>query len=126
MMKNKFKDFFRKKYKKDPDGFISFVFLFVLSPIALFYMFGFTKGVLGFLSLWVVLGAIPYILDCLVSLKCDITNIILLGAIGIYLVWIFCMYLYSGNFEYTLFATSIGLLFYVIIRMANWITSLTK
>ena len=125
-MKISFKDFFRQKYKKDPDGVISFVFLFVLSPIALIYMFGFTKGMLGFLSLWVVLGAIPYILDCLVSLKCDITNIILLGAIGIYLVWIFCMYLYSGNFEYTLFATSIGVLFYVIIRIASWIGSYIK
>lgn len=125
-MKNSFKDFFRKKYKKDPDGVISFVFLFVLSPIALFYMFGFTKGILGFLSLWVVLGAIPYILYYLTSFKFDITDIILLGAIGIYFVWIFCMYLYHGNFESTLFLTSMGILLYVILRIASWIGSYIK
>ena len=125
-MKKSFKDFFSKKYKRDSDGFLSLVFLFVASPIVLLYMFGLTKGVLVFLSLWVVLGVIPYILHCLASLKFYITDIVLLGAIGIYLVWIFCMYLYSGNFEYTLFATSIGVLFYVIIRIAGWIASLTK
>ena len=120
-MKKSFKDFFRKKYKKDPDGFLSLVFLFVVGPIALFYMFGLTKGVLVFLSLWVVLGVIPYILHCLVSLKFDITDIILLGAVVIYLVWFFCIYLYFSNFEYALFATYIGILFYVIIRIVGWI-----
>ena len=125
-MKKSFKDYFLQKYKKNPDGFISFVFLFALSPIALFYVFGFTKGILSFLSLWVVLGAIPYILYYLTSFKFDITDIILLGAVGLYLVWFFCIYLYLGNFEYALFATSIGILFYIIIRMASWITSYKK
>jgi len=125
-MKKSFNEYFRQKYKKDPDGVISFVFLFVLSPIALFYMFGLTKGVLVFLSLLVVPGAIPYILYYLTSFKFDITDIFLLGAIGIYLVWIFCMYLYSGNFESTLYLTSMGILLYVIIRMASWIGSYIK
>ncbi len=125
-MKKSFNEYFHQKYKKDSDGVISFVFLFILSPIALFYMFGLIKGALAFLSLWVVLGAIPYILHYLTSLKFDITDIILLGAVGIYLVWFFCIYLYLGNFEYALFATSIGILFYIIIRMASWITSYKK
>ncbi|GIT99242.1 hypothetical protein TSL1_20630 [Sulfurovum sp. TSL1] len=125
-MKKSFNEYFRQKYKKDPDGVISFVFLFILSPIALFYIFGLIKGTFVFLSLWVVLGAIPYILHYLTSLKFDITDIILLGAIGIYLVWIFCMYLYHGNFESTLFLTSMGMLLYVILRIASWIGSYIK
>ncbi len=125
-MKKYFNEYFRQKYKKDPDGVITFVFLFVLSPIALFFMFGFTKGILGFLSLWVVLGAIPYILYCLTSFKFDITDNDFLGAIGICLVWIFCMYLYSDNFESTLFLASMGILSYVIIRIASWIGSYIK
>jgi len=120
-MKNLFKDYIRKKYKKDPYAFLSLVFLFVLSPIALFYMFGLTKGALVFLSLWVVLGVIPYIYHSLVSLKFDSTDLILLGAVGICLVWIVCIYLYFDSFEYALFATCIGILFYIIIRIANWI-----
>lgn len=125
-MKKSLNNFFPKKYKKDPDGFLSLIFLFVLSPIALFYMFGLIKGVLVFLSLWVVLGVIPYILHCFVSLKFDITDIVLVGAVGLYLVWFFCIYLYFGNFEYTLFPTYIGTLFYIIIRIAGWIGSYKK